>query len=114
MVGRIDEFGSGDARIALGTNGDPREVSAVEDAMSPTKQDLSTLTTRVEMLENSKELARDTNGPALHRIAVLGIESKDPAVKLATIGDWLRANIPENHFANVENLTGVTRPTGRT
>ena len=34
-------------------------VSTVEDAVSPIRQDLSILTTRVEMLENSQEFLRD-------------------------------------------------------
>ena len=56
------------------------------------------------MLENSRDFKRDPNDPALRRIAVLGIESKDPAVRVAAIGDWLSANIPEVSFANVENF----------
>ena len=49
-------------------------------------------------------MSRDPNDPALRRIAVLGIESKDPAVWIAAIGEWLRANIPDVRFANVENI----------
>ena len=60
--------------------------------------------TRVEMLKNSQDFLRDQNDPALRRIAVLGIESKDPAVRIAAIGDWLRANIPEVRFANVDDF----------
>ena len=66
-------------------------------------QDLATITTRVEVLENSGDFVPDPNDPQLRRIAVLGIESKDPAARIAAIGDWLRANIPEVRFANVEN-----------
>ena len=113
MVGRVDEFCSGDARLAFGTNvtRDQFEryhaeylnlvVSTVGQAVSPIRQDLATLTTRVEVLENSGDFVRDPNDPALRRIAVLGIESKDPAARIAAIKDWLRANIPEVRFANV-------------
>ena len=70
-------------------------VSTAEDAVSPIRQALSTLTTRVEVLESSGDFIRDTNDPALRRIAVLGIESKDPAVRIAAIGEWLRGNLPD-------------------
>ena len=79
-------------------------VSTVEDAVLPIRHDLSSLTTRVEVLENSKDFLRDPNDPALRRIVVLGIESNDAKARIAAIGDWLRANIPEVRIGHVENF----------
>ena len=79
-------------------------VPTVEDAVTPIRQDLSTLRARVEVLNNSTDFLRDPNDPALRRIAGLGIESKNPAVKITAIGDWLRANFPEVHFGNIANF----------
>ena len=49
-------------------------VPTAEEAVSPIRQDLATLTTRVEVLKNSGDLVRDPIDPALRRITVLGIE----------------------------------------
>ena len=85
-------------------------VSTVEEAVSPIGQELSTLRTRVEVLENSIDFIRDPNDRALRRIAVLAIESKDPAVRIAVIGDRLRTNIPEVRFANVKHFCRREQP----
>ena len=47
------------------------------------------------MLANYIDFISDPNDPALRRIAILGIESKDHAASIAAIGTWLRKNLPD-------------------
>ena len=61
----------------------------------------------------SMHLSSDPNYSALRRIAVFGIESKDPAIRIAAIGDWLRGNFTKSALQFFRVLICEIRPTGR-
>ncbi len=76
----------------------------VQNAIAPVQQEVTSLASRVIVLENAADFQRDPNDPALRRIAVLGIESKDAEARISAIEEWFKANLPNVRSMNVANF----------